>query len=63
VELAFTHGNELSNKQGLLKIKGPKQVSSVDFYSLKDIPVNTVQEVLHEAILLDKTVPYTPPGN
>jgi hypothetical protein len=63
VELAFTRGNELSNNQGLLKIKGRKQVSSVDFYSLKDIPEDSLHEVLHEAILLDETVPYTHPIN
>jgi hypothetical protein len=60
IELAFTRGNELSNEQGLLKIKGRKQVSSVDFIKLENIPEDTIREVLHEAILLDKNVPYAP---
>jgi hypothetical protein len=58
IELAFTRGNELSNEQGLLKTKGRKQVSSIDFNSIKDIPEDMVRMVLHEAILLDENIPY-----
>ncbi len=58
VELAFTRGNELSNEQGLLASKGRKQVYGVTFYSLKDIPEDTLFEVLTEALVLDETVKY-----
>ena len=58
VELAFMRGNELSNEQGLLKSGGRKQLSSIEFSSLEEIPVEVIQEILHEAILLDETTPY-----
>ena len=60
VELAFTRGVELSNEQGLLEARGRKQVMSVTFGSVADIPAETVLEVLQEALLLDETVPYSP---
>lgn len=58
IELAFTRGNELSNNQGLLDNKGRKQVFSVEFESIADIPGEVVNEIMQEAILLDETVPY-----
>ena len=58
VELAFTRGNELSNSQGLLDHKGRKQVSSIELQQVKDINQEALLEVIHEAILLDETVPY-----
>jgi len=54
VELAFTKGNELSNQQGLLESKGRKQVSSVEFASLSEIPMLQLKEIIHEAILVDE---------
>jgi len=58
IELAFTRGNELSNSQGILKTKGRKLVSSIGFKSLKDIPESLIKEVIHEAVILDETIPY-----
>ena len=58
VDLAFTRGNELSNAQGIVKTKGRKLVSSIGFKNLKEIPENLIKEVIHEAIILDETVPY-----
>ena len=58
VEFAFFRGNELSNIQGLLNSRGRKQVSSVEFETLKEIPIDTLTEIMHEAILLDETKPY-----
>ena len=58
VEFAFTRGNELSNAQGLLESKGRKQVYSITFETLKDVPKEVVYEVLQEAILLDEVKPY-----
>lgn len=58
IEYAFVRGNELSNAQGLLHNKGRKQVYSVEFEKISDIPVSTINEILQEAILLDETTPY-----
>ncbi len=58
VEMVFLRGNELSNEQGLLEAKGRKQVLGVTFSEVKDIPVETLIEVIQEAIWLDDTVPY-----
>jgi hypothetical protein len=59
VELAFTRGNELSNMNGLLEFKGRKQVAGMEFYQLKDIQKKAISEIIHEAILLDDSVPYS----
>ncbi|MEP2668631.1 MAG: DUF1801 domain-containing protein [Cyclobacteriaceae bacterium] len=58
IEFAFTRGNELSNEQGLLDSKGRKQVYSVEFESVNDIPQETLNEIIQEAILLDEAKPY-----
>ena len=58
VELVFLRGNELSNEQGLLSAKGRKQVAGIIFEKVADIPVETVLEVMQEAIWLDETIPY-----
>ena len=58
VTLAFIRGNELSNSQGILESKNRKQVMSIDFESVKDIPSELIMEIIHEAILLDETIPY-----
>ena len=58
IELAFLRGNELSNEQGLLDFKGRKQVAGVTFETVADIPVETLLEVIQEAIWLDETTPY-----
>lgn len=58
IEFAFTRGNELSNEQGLLDSKGRQQVYSVEFESVKDIPQETLNEIIQEAILLDETKSY-----
>ncbi len=57
-ELAFTRGNELSNIQGILKHFGRKQVYSIMFEKVSDIPTQHIMEVIQEAILLDETEPY-----
>jgi hypothetical protein len=58
VELVFTRGQELSNEQGMLKIKDRKQVAGMTFEKLSEIPEETVREIIHEAILLDDIKPY-----
>jgi hypothetical protein len=58
IEFAFLRGNELSNSQGLLDSKGRKQVWSIELSKLSEIPIKELTEIIHEAILLDETVPY-----
>ncbi len=58
IEFAFTRGNELSNSQGMLDNKGRKQVFSIEFKNVSDIPIKEITEIIQEAILLDETVPY-----
>ena len=58
IELAFMRGNELSNSQGLLKSNGRKQLRSLVFSTVEEIPVALVKEIFHEAILLDEVTPY-----
>jgi hypothetical protein len=58
IEFAFVRGNELSNSQGLLVSKGRKQVLSIELTKISEIPIKELKEIIHEAILLDETVPY-----
>ena len=58
VEFVFTRGNELSNIQGLLNTKGRTQVSGIEFKTDKEIPLESINEIIQEAILLDDTKPY-----
>ena len=58
IELAMLRGNELSNAQGILDFKGRSQVAGITLGSLDDIPVDLLEELMQEAILLDETVKY-----
>ena len=59
IELALLRGNELSNRQGILDFRNRKQVSGIIIETLKDCPIDLINEILQEAILLDETVPYS----
>ena len=58
IEMVFLRGNELSNEQGLLDPRGRKQVAGVIFTKVEEIPMETLLEVIQEALYLDETVPY-----
>jgi hypothetical protein len=58
VELAFLRGNELANEQLLLEARGRKQVKGIVLTNLDTIPFQPLSELIQEAILLDKAVPY-----
>ncbi len=58
IEMCFVRGNELSNQNGLLDAKGRKQVASTLFNKVETIDESALLETIHEAILLDETVPY-----
>jgi hypothetical protein len=59
VEFAFVRANELSNEQGLLDFKDRKQVAGIELYTLADVPIDSIKEIINEAILLDEMVPYS----
>jgi hypothetical protein len=61
IEFVFTRGRELSNEQGILKARGRKEVAGIHCNTVDDIPVESLYEVIQEAILLDETVPYETP--
>ena len=58
VDFCFVRGNELSNEQGILEAKDRKQVRSLTFENVEEIPVEALEEIIQEAILLDDTVKY-----
>ena len=59
VELGFTRGNELTHSAAHLASKGRKQVYGIEYAGPEDIKLETLLPVLHEAIVLDETVPYS----
>jgi hypothetical protein len=61
IEFVFTRGKELSNQQGILMSRGRKEVRGIHFNTIDDIPLESLHEVIQEAILLDETVPYSSP--
>ncbi len=63
IALCFLRGYELSNEQGLLESKDRKQVSSVEYATVREIPKDTIREIINEALLLDEMVPYHPKKN
>lgn len=58
IEFAFVRGNELSNDQRILDSKGRQQVCSIEFEVASEIPVQQINEIIQEAILLDEIKPY-----
>lgn len=61
IELAFIRGNELSNDQGILQQKDRKMITGIEFFKFEEIPQDEVLTIIHEAILLDETVPLKMP--
>ncbi|MEM8565906.1 MAG: DUF1801 domain-containing protein [Bacteroidota bacterium] len=59
IEFCFLRGNELSNEQGLLKSNGRKQVYGLEIDELSGLPEAQLREVIHEALILDDSVPYS----
>lgn len=62
IEFCFLRANELSNKSGILDFKKRKQVAGISYYNHKKINVESLMNVLNEALLLDETVKYVPPA-
>lgn len=57
-EFAFTRGNELFDEAGLIDSKGRKQVKSIEFDKLSDIPLEKLKLLINEALVLDETISY-----
>ena len=53
VEMAFTRGHRLSNEQGILDQKGRKLVAGIDLYAVSDLPMDAINEIVQEALVLD----------
>lgn len=59
VELAFLRGSELSNSHGLLNDKGRKRISGIEIKDLTQLSTVVIDEIIHEAIILDETSSYS----
>jgi len=53
IEFAFLRGKDLSNEQGILNSKGRKLVSGIDIYSVNEIDLSVINEIIQEALILD----------
>jgi len=56
VNFGFTRANQLSNAQGLLNLGNRKEVAYISILSEKEIQEDLFLEILHEAVILDKTI-------
>lgn len=54
IELCFTRGVDLSNEQGLLHLRGRKMVAGAYFHHISEIPEQSLDEIVQEAILVDE---------
>ena len=54
VELVFLYGKSLSNAQGLLDDRGRKMVSGIMIDNPESIPLESIQEIFAEALMLDE---------
>lgn len=59
VEIGFPRGHELSNSQGILESADRKYIKGITLSAMDEIPLESLHEVIQEAILLDE-IPYRP---
>lgn len=59
IEFAFVRGSELNDDNNILEARGRKMVKSIIINSMKDIKEKELNELILEAIILDKEVPYS----
>lgn len=62
IDLGFTKGYALSNKQGVLESKNRKQVPTISFYNESEIDELTIKEILFKAATLNEFKFYTKKG-
>lgn len=58
VDFSFIRGDELLNPSGILEHRGRKMVSSFEIVNLENIPFESLNQIIFEAIELDKYVPF-----
>jgi hypothetical protein len=56
VNFGFTRAHQLSNAQGLLNLGSRKEVAYITILAEKEIQEDLFLEILHEAVILDKTI-------
>ncbi len=54
IELAFIYGYRLADPEGLLQAHGRKQVKGVRLYRVTELPLESIQILFSEALLLDE---------
>jgi len=53
----YLRGKELSNVQGLLDATGLKQVAGIKIFNIDQLFLNSLREMLQEALILDEQYP------
>jgi hypothetical protein len=56
VDLCFCRGNQLSNKEGMLQMKGRKMIASMNLNELEKIPFEGIKSIFKEALILDQMI-------
>jgi len=59
IELVFVRARELRDSKEFLDFKKRKMAAGISYYSPKEVDLEKVAIVFHEALELDKTKPYT----
>lgn len=54
VTFGLCYGNHLSNTQNVLELGKRKQVSIIQYTTLREVDERVVQEIIHEAVLIDE---------
>jgi hypothetical protein len=54
IELAFIYGNRLTDPEALLQAHGRKQVKGIRLYRVHELPLEAIQVLFSEALLLDE---------
>lgn len=60
VEIVFWRARELSNESGVLDFKDRKRMAGITYSSIEEVDEEVLNQVLHEAYLLDETVEHKP---
>lgn len=57
VFLGFCRGNLMSNEQGIIEMGNRKKFGLIRFFNVKEIQEGVLIELIHEAIMVDETLP------
>lgn len=56
IELCFLHGNKMENPNGLLEMRGRKQVAGIYLHPTEDIPDAVFEVLIPEALRVDELI-------